>query len=298
MHVTVQVTPDMVETEHQASFRHRLYRIIFHADTRAGRRFDLFLLVLILLSIISVSLESVSSIRTQYMFYIRAAEWFFTVCFTLEYILRVYSSPKPARYVFSFYGFIDLIAFLPAYISLIYAGAHYVLVIRALRLLRIFRILKLSRFLHEGNVLVSALRASSYKITVFLTAVVTLVTIVGTLMYLIEGEKNGFTSIPVSIYWAIVTITTVGYGDISPETPLGRLLASVLMVIGYGIIAVPTGIVSVEIARASDRVRQKCTNCGAALYKDNKYCSNCGAPVAAQNGDDSNKAGPPDKGSG
>lgn len=258
-------------------FRNRLHRIIFHADTAAGRLFDVCLLVLIVLSILSVFLESVASIRASYFQYIRAAEWFFTICFTIEYILRIYSSPRPARYIFSFYGIIDLMAFLPTYISLVYLGAQYIVVIRALRLLRVFRILKLSRFLQEGNVLINALKASSYKITVFLTAVVTLVTIVGTLMYLIEGDASGFTSIPISIYWAIVTITTVGYGDISPQTPLGQFLASLLMVIGYGIIAVPTGIVSVEIARATDAAKQKCAACHANPPPGSKYCNNCGA---------------------
>lgn len=264
------------------SFRSRLYRTIFHADTKAGRLFDVCLLVLIVLSILSVFLESVASIKARYFFYIRIAEWIFTICFTIEYFMRVYASPRPAKYMLSFYGLIDLIAFLPTYISLVYAGAHYIVVIRAFRLLRIFRILKLSRFLNEGNVLINALKASSYKITVFLTAVITLVTIVGTLMYLIEGAAGGFTNIPISIYWAIVTITTVGYGDISPQTPLGQLLASLLMIIGYGIIAVPTGIVSVEIARATDNAKQKCAACQANLPYGSIYCNKCGAPVAVK----------------
>ncbi|RYG54812.1 MAG: ion transporter [Chitinophagaceae bacterium] len=263
-------------------FRSRLYRIIFQADTPGGKLFDLWLLVVILLSILSIILESVASIRNEYYSYIRIAEWIFTISFTLEYILRVYSSPKPARYIFSFYGFIDLISFLPTYIGLLYGGAQYIIVVRALRLLRIFRILKLSRFLYEGNVLINALKASSYKITVFLTAVVTMVTIVGTLMYQIEGGQNGFTSIPVSIYWAIVTITTVGYGDVYPQTPLGQFLASILMVTGYGIIAVPTGIVSVEIAKATDRARASCTSCDGPLYPENRYCGKCGAKVGEQ----------------
>jgi voltage-gated potassium channel len=265
-------------------FRERLHRIIYQSDTRAGRLFDMCLLVLILLSILSVVLESVAEIRERYFIYIRVAEWVFTALFTIEYILRIYSSPRPAKYVFSFYGLIDLIAVLPAYISLVFAGAHYIVVVRAFRLLRVFRILKLSRFLREGNVLVSALKNSSYKITVFLTAVVTLVTIVGTLMYLIEGEAGGFTSIPISVYWAIVTITTVGYGDISPQTPLGQLLASVLMVIGYGIIAVPTGIVSVEIAKATNQAKAKCADCHNALDPENNFCGHCGVRVVKQDG--------------
>lgn len=175
--------------------------------------------------------------------------WIFTILFTIEYILRIYASRRRLKYIFSFYGLIDLLAFLPTYLSLLFAGTQYLIVIRAFRLLRVFRILKLSRFLLEGNILRNALNASSYKITVFLMSVLTLVTIIGTLMYIIEGEESGFTSTPVSIYWAIVTITTVGYGDISPATPLGQFLSSILMIIGYGIIAVPTGIVSVEMCR-------------------------------------------------
>ena len=201
----------------------------------------------------------------------------FTISFTIEYILRVYSSPNRLKYVFSFYGIIDLLAILPGYLGLFIPNLQYLLVIRALRLLRVFRILKLTRYLNEGDILKLALKASMYKIIVFLATVVTLVTIVGTLMYVIEGEKNGFTSIPVSIYWAVVTITTVGYGDISPETPLGQFLAGVLMIIGYGIIAVPTGIVSAEMSRASQAALKPCTNCNQLIYPAHaKFCSNCG----------------------
>ncbi len=259
------------------NLRKRLYYVIFRSDSKAGKMFDLILLWLIVFSILSVFLESVASIRDQYLPYIRVAEWFFTICFTIEYTLRIYSSHKPWKYIFSFYGFIDLIAFLPTYISMAFAGAQYLVVIRSFRLLRIFRILKLSRFLVEGNILRSALKASMYKITVFLTSVLTTVTFVGTLMYVIEGEEGGFTSIPVSIYWAIVTITTVGYGDISPQTPVGQFLASILMIIGYAIIAVPTGIVSVEMARATDEAKKKCPYCGASIATTTaKFCANCG----------------------
>lgn len=259
------------------SVKSKLYSIIFHSDTPAGRRFDVILLWLILLSILAVFLESVASIRLRYYELIAASEWFFTIIFTLEYALRIYSSPKRLRYIFSFYGIIDLLAILPAYLSLLIPNAQYLLVIRALRLLRVFRILKLTRYLNEGNVLKMALRASMYKIIVFLAAVLTLVTIVGTIMYVIEGENNGFTSIPISIYWAVVTITTVGYGDISPVTPLGQFLAGVLMIIGYGIIAVPTGIVSAEMARASEAALVPCKGCNQSIYPANaRFCARCG----------------------
>lgn len=262
--------------------RTKIYTVVFRSDTPAGKLFDLILLWLILFSILSVFLESVASIRQAYLHYIRAAEWFFTIIFTLEYILRIYSSRKPLTYIFSFYGLIDLIAILPAYLSLFLSGGQYLVVVRAFRLLRVFRILKLSRFLYEGNILGTALKASMYKITVFVLSVVTLVTIIGTLMYIIEGDKSGFSSIPVAIYWAIVTITTVGYGDISPQTPMGQLLASMLMIIGYGIIAVPTGIVSVEMARATDEARTKCSFCQAPVYpKTAKFCSNCGKELSS-----------------
>ncbi|MGV3704774.1 MAG: ion transporter [Arcticibacter sp.] len=266
------------------ALRRQIYTVVFRSDTTAGKLFDLILLWLILFSILSVFLESVASIRQNYLTYIRIAEWFFTIIFTIEYLLRIYSSRRPLSYIFSFYGLIDLIAFLPGYLSLFLAGGQYLVVVRAFRLLRVFRILKLSRFLYEGNILQSALKASMYKIIVFITSVVTLVTIIGTLMYIIEGDKSGFTSIPVSIYWAIVTITTVGYGDISPQTPAGQLLASILMIIGYGIIAVPTGIVSVEMARATEEAKEKCSYCQAPIYPRNaRFCSNCGKERPGKN---------------
>ncbi|MEJ6980233.1 ion transporter [Pedobacter sp. P351] len=262
----------------QNTFRTRLYSVIFHSDTPGGRKFDVVLLWLILFSIASVFLESIPSIRKEYYPFIVISEWFFTISFTIEYILRVYSHPNRFKYIFSFYGVIDLMAILPGYLGLFIPNLQYLLVIRAMRLLRVFRILKLTRYLNEGDVLKLALKASMYKIIVFLATVLTLVIIVGTLMYVIEGEKNGFTSIPVSIYWAVVTITTVGYGDISPDTPLGQFLAGVLMIIGYGIIAVPTGIVSAEMTRATQSSLKPCPECGTLLYPTNsKFCSNCGA---------------------
>ncbi|GGH13286.1 ion transporter [Sphingobacterium alkalisoli] len=260
--------------------RKKIYIVIFRSDTALGKLFDVVLLWLIVLSILSVVLESVESFRNQHLLAIRIAEWFFTACFTMEYALRIYSVHRARRYIFSFYGLIDLLAFLPAYVSLFFAGTQYLVVVRALRLLRVFRILKLTRFLSESNILRTALKASMYKITVFLSSVLTLVTIIGTLMYVIEGGESGFTSIPVSIYWAIVTITTVGYGDISPQSPAGQLLASVLMIIGYGIIAVPTGIVSVEMAKATEGSKRQCKMCQSPIYDPNsRFCSNCGVAL-------------------
>lgn len=260
--------------------REKLHRVIYQSDTRAGRIFDLVLLWLIMGSILVVVLESVASVRQQYGTLIRGLEWGFTILFTIEYFFRIYSSRQPLKYIFSFYGLIDLIAVVPTYLSLFFPGTQYLIVIRAFRLLRVFRILKLSRFLLEGTILRNALRGSVHKITVFVLSVVTLVTIIGTLMYLVEGEAGGFTSIPISIYWAIVTVTTVGYGDISPITPFGQFLASILMIIGYGIIAVPTGIVSVEMARATDEAKKKCPVCHTPVYPANaNFCSNCGALV-------------------
>ena len=262
-------------------FRSKVYSIVFESDTRAGRLFDLILLWLIVISILSVFMESVASFREKYLVQIHIVEWIFTILFTIEYILRVYSSHKPLKYIFSFYGMVDLISFIPNYLTFFFAGLQYLMVIRALRLLRIFRILKLSRFLDQGNILKNALKASVHKIVVFLATVITVVTIVGTLMYIIEGDESGFTSIPISIYWAIVTITTVGYGDISPQSPLGQFLASFLMIIGYGIIAVPTGIVTIEMARANDEAKAKCPDCNAPIYpKTAKFCSNCGKELA------------------
>lgn len=259
------------------AFRNKVYGIVFESDTRAGKLFDLVLLWLIVFSILSVFMESVASFREKYLFEIHIAEWIFTVLFTIEYILRVYSSHKPLKYIFSFYGLIDLLSFIPTYLSFFFAGLQYLMVIRAFRLLRVFRILKLNRYLDQGNILKNALKASSHKIVVFISSVITVVTIIGTLMYIIEGEESGFTNIPVSIYWAIVTITTVGYGDISPQSPLGQFLASILMIIGYGVIAVPTGIVTVEMARATDEALRKCPECRSPVYPKNaNFCSHCG----------------------
>ncbi|MBV1923259.1 MAG: ion transporter [Flavobacteriaceae bacterium] len=217
-----------------------------------GRYFDVILLILIVLSVIFVMLESVEPIDRKFHEILYIGEWIITIFFTLEYILRVITVKKPSRYIFSFYGIIDFISTIPLYLSFIFVGSSYLLTVRAFRLLRIFRILKITRYLGEANKLTKALKNSRPKILVFLFTVLIIAIIAGTLMYLIEGEESGFTSIPRSIYWAIVTLTTVGYGDIAPTDPLGQFIAAILMIMGYGIIAVPTGIVSAEYATADD----------------------------------------------
>lgn len=265
--------------EQKSSFRHRLYTIIFEAETVGGKTFDILLLLLILGSVLVVSLESIPELNRLYLSLFRLLEWSFTIIFTVEYLLRIYSTPKPLKYIFSFFGLVDLFSIIPTYLSLVLLGSQYLLVVRVLRLLRIARIFKLTRFINEGQVLSRALRASFTKILVFIGVVLTVVVIVGSLMYIIEGAAGGFTSIPVSIYWTIVTLTTVGYGDIAPVTPLGQILASFIMIMGYGIIAVPTGIVSVELAR-SDRdtaTTRTCPNCHQEGHQVTaKYCYNCG----------------------
>src|SRR5688500_2088179 len=261
--------------------RARLHEIIFEADTRAGRLFDLALIWLILLSVATVILESIGRFRAQYGDLLYALEWLFTILFTVEYLLRLLSVRHPLRYATSFFGIVDLLAIIPTYLSIFVPGSQYLLVIRILRLLRVFRLLKLSEYVAEADTLRLALRASRRKISVFISAVVLLVVIIGALMYVVEGEAHGFTSIPLSIYWAIVTLTTVGYGDLSPRTPLGQMLASVVMIIGYGIIAVPTGIVTVELAQAARGKKittQSCPSCSAEGHDpDAVYCKYCGA---------------------
>lgn len=273
--------PSMLSRDSErAPWRNHLERIIFEVDTPAGRLFDVVLLVTIALSTFVVILESVPSIRAEYGGVLRAAEWVFTLLFTVEYVLRLATARNPRRYALSFFGFVDLLAVMPTYVSLVWTGTQSLVVVRGLRLLRVFRVLKLAQYLGEARALGQALRRSRPKITVFLLAVVTVVLVVGALMYLIEGEKNGFSSIPVSMYWAIVTMTTVGYGDIAPKTVPGRLLASALMILGYGIIAVPTGIVSVELAEQARQARaaRTCPGCGAHGHdSDAGHCKYCGA---------------------
>jgi len=262
------------------TWRERLHEVIFEADTAEGRAFDVALLVCIVASVAAVLLESVASVRARWGGPLRAAEWTFTILFTIEYALRIASVGRPLRYALSFFGVVDLLAIVPTYLSLVVSGTQSLIVIRALRLLRVFRVLKLAHFVGEARQLQAALVASLHKITVFLGAVVTLVLIVGSMMYLIEGEGNGFTSIPQSIYWAIVTLTTVGYGDIAPQTLPGKILASTVMILGYGIIAVPTGIVTVELAgvRRQELTTQACPQCAAEGHDaDAAHCKFCGA---------------------
>lgn len=260
--------------------RNHLYEVIFEADTRAGKAFDVLLILIIGLSVLAVVLDSVRSIQVRYGPTLYAAEWLFTILFTVEYAVRLFCVARPLRYATSFFGVVDLLAVIPTYVSLILPGSQYLLVVRILRVLRVFRVLKLVQYVSEARVLMSALRASHRKITVFLFTVLALVVIFGSLMYLVEGPRNGFTSIPRSIYWAIVTMTTVGYGDISPRTGVGQAIASIIMILGYGIIAVPTGIMTVEISRAHQRrgdVGWLCVACGSSDHADDsRHCRHCG----------------------
>ena len=264
-------------------WRTALHTVIFGTETKAGRRFDLVLLYLIIASVIVVMVDSVNEFRLVYGPFLIVIEWFFTVIFALEYIARLLSVRRPLRYVFSFFGMVDLLALLPTFVAFLLPGAMSLTTIRILRVIRIFRILKLGAFLQEAGTLTNALFASRRKITVFLTAVLSLVVILGSMMYVIEGREAGFTSIPRSIYWAIVTLTTVGYGDIAPQTPLGQALAAFIMILGYSILAVPTGIVSSEMAKAEHKQQnylRNCAKCDAPSNDRNAlFCSRCGAEL-------------------
>lgn len=263
-----------------ARFQDKTHEIIFEADTPAGKFFDVSLIALIVMSVLTVMLDSVDHLRSQYGGVFYRLEWGFTIVFTIEYGLRLLCIAKPLRYATSFFGVVDLLAILPTYISLLFPGSHYLLVIRLLRVLRVFRVLKIVQYVGEADMLMRAIHASRRKITIFLFTVFTLATIAGSLMYVIEGEASGFTSIPKSVYWSVVTLTTVGYGDISPQTPWGQALATVIMLLGYGIIAVPTGIFTAELARASVYERsvvRACQACGGEFHaRDAKYCKHCG----------------------
>jgi voltage-gated potassium channel len=267
----------------RASWREKLWLIIFEAETPAGKAFDVALLVAILVSVAAVLLESINWIRLHYGAALRATEWIFTILFTVEYVIRLLCVRRPVRYALSFFGVIDLLAIIPTYLSIFLPGSQSLLTIRALRLLRVFRVLKLTRFLGQANMLTDALTASRHKVTVFLGTVFILVVILGSAMYLIEGEDAGFTSIPHSIYWAIVTLTTVGYGDISPQTALGKTVAAAAMILGYSIIAVPTGIVTAELVHGhrgdlvTTRTCPSCLTTGHARRA--RYCYDCGEPM-------------------
>jgi voltage-gated potassium channel len=268
--------------EKHQHWRHRLHEIIFEADTKPGKLFDIILIITILLSIIIVMLDSISEVNRNYGNAIYILEWMFTILFTLEYLLRLATVGNPFKYALSFFGIVDLFAVLPTYFSLLIPGSQYFLVIRILRLLRVFRVLKLVQYVGEARMLTTALKNSKRKIVVFVFTVLTLVVIFGSIMYVIEGEKNGFTSIPRSVYWAIVTLTTVGYGDISPSTPLGQAIAAVIMILGYGIIAVPTGIVTAEMTAAAGKKisTQACLECSAEGHDhDARFCKYCGAKL-------------------
>ncbi|MEA1878335.1 MAG: ion transporter [Bacteroidota bacterium] len=258
--------------------RELLWRVIFKADTRAGKQFDILLLIAILISILAVILESVESLNAEFHKLFKVAEMIITGVFTLEYILRIIVVRSKQQYIFSFYGIVDLLAILPFYIGLIFVGSQSLMVIRVIRLIRIFRILKLSRYTKAANTIMLAIRGSLVKISVFLFGVMIMVLIIGAAMYLIEGKEHGFKNIPTSIYWAIVTLTTVGYGDIAPQTAFGQFIASIVMIMGYGIIAVPTGIITAQvISEQKGSVRSDCNNCGKKNHApDAKFCQNCG----------------------
>ncbi|CAM3045696.1 ion transporter [Flavobacterium frigoris] len=262
-------------------FRQKANVIIYGTSTKAGRLFDLILLGLILLSVVLVMMETVAEFDLKYHSYLVLLEWIITGLFTIEYILRIITINKPWKYMSSFYGIIDLLAILPMYLSIFFMGTSILTVVRSLRLLRLFKILNHPQFTSQSLQLNQAIKASKGKIIVFIYFVLISTIIIGSIMYLVEGKESGFTSIPASIYWTIVTLTTVGYGDISPETPLGQFIASFVMILGYGIIAVPTGIVTAEIAkRTHDKVaihKKPCTNCGTEDYPENaNFCPHCG----------------------
>ncbi len=264
------------------TLREQLRNIIFEHQKPVEKAFDVLLIVVILLSVVVVMLDSVAQISARYGPWLRGAEWTFTILFSIEYLVRLWTAPQTRVYATSFFGVVDLLAILPTYLSIIFPPGRFFVVLRILRVLRVFRILKLAHYVREASVLAAALRGARYKITVFVYTVLTIVVVVGSLMFLIEGAEAGFTSIPQSVYWAIVTLTTVGYGDVAPLTPLGKALAAALMVLGYGIIAVPTGIVTLELdraARQSQRER-RCPDCTQTGHdNDAAYCKHCGAAL-------------------
>lgn len=269
----------------QSTLKAQLNNVIFGTSTPAGKRFDVWLIFAISVSVIVVIIDSVDSVSDRYRSWLYAAEWMFTVLFTVEYAARIYCSPNPWRYIRSFYGIVDLVAILPSYLGLFYADVSYLLIIRLLRVLRIFRVLRLVRYLAEANILARSIAHSRRKILIFFSSVLVLSVIFGSLMYLVEGPEHGFTSIPKSVYWTIVTITTVGYGDITPQSPLGQIIASVAMLTGYSIIAVPTGILTAELATEMqrERIARRCQNCHKGGHEtDADYCKFCGHALNEQ----------------
>jgi voltage-gated potassium channel len=270
-------------TPKENTLKRYIHEVIFGTYTPAGKNFDIALIVCIVLSVAVVMLDSIRWINQEYHTTLTVLEWTFTILFTIEYLLRVYSIGKPMRYILSFYGIVDLLAVIPTYLSLFIVGSHYLAVIRILRLLRIFRVLKIVQYLNELEVLMRALQSSRRKIFVFMFSVLLIAVIAGSLMYVVEGDTNeSYTSIPKGVYWAVVTMTTVGYGDISPDTPLGQLLATFLMIMGYGIIAVPTGIITVEMTKSQLKspVVKSCPECSAEAYDPLAvYCNRCGAEL-------------------
>jgi len=280
-------------TKNKLNWRDKLHEIIYEADTPAGKGFDVVLLVLIVVSVLFVMIETVGGMPGYVYDYLYYGEWVITIFFTIEYIARIITVKKPSSYIFSFYGIIDFLSTIPLYLSFILIGSNVLLTVRALRLLRVFRILKITRYIGEANKLTQALKDSRAKILVFLFAVVIISIIAGTVMYLVEGEESGFRSIPISVYWCIVTLTTVGFGDIHPVTPVGQFIAAIIMIMGYGIIAVPTGIVSAEYSKATKQSTDDkdyvhvnshaCRNCGALKHRDDAdFCHRCGASLHAK----------------
>ena len=279
---------EQIDPKSNKGFRRFLYEIIFESETPGGRAFDVVLIGCILVSIGVVMLDSVASVNQRFGPILRTVEWFFTILFTIEYILRLYCSPSRARYAVSFFGVVDLLAILPTYLSVFIFHSRYLMVIRILRVLRIFRVLKLGNHVRQADLLKQALYASRRKILVFLSFVLTLVVIIGALIYLIEGPANGFTSIPKSVYWAIVTMTTVGYGDLSPATPAGQFLAAIVMLMCYSIIAVPTGIVTAHVVQSPQKadLGKQCSACGLCKHEtDAQYCKQCGQKLVTHGSD-------------
>jgi voltage-gated potassium channel len=271
-----------IEEKTDSSLKQHLRSVIFGTETLAGKRFDIALMVCIVLSVVLIFIDTIEQVNSQYGDYIQIAEWTFTVIFTVEYILRLYCSLNRLHYVRSFFGVVDLVSILPSYLDLIFPGANVALALRVLRLFRVFRVLKLLRYLRDGHILLKAMMQSSRKVFMFFFAVSLIIMVLSVIMYVVEGPNNGFTSIPQSMYWTVVTITTVGYGDITPQTPLGQAIAALTMLIGYSIIAIPTGILTAEITHEMVRTRdlRKCSNCGKKGHdNDAEYCNHCGSEL-------------------